>query len=77
MAASENNAIVKRSDREDSGLGDEAVANVDVAGGEGDVALPTISVTLVPDNILRMDPKNHFLMKNTYFSPNFYRFVHN
>ena len=65
MAASENNAIVKRSDREDSGLGDEAVANVDVASGEGDVALPTICVTLVPDNILRTDPKHHFLMKNT------------
>ena len=77
MAASENNAIVKRSDREDSGLGDEAVANVDVARGEGDVALTTICVTLVPDNILRTDPKNHFLMKNTYFLPNFYRFVHN
>ena len=48
---------MKRSDREDSGLGDEAVANVDVAGGEGDVALTTICVTLVPDNILRTDPK--------------------
>ena len=66
MAASENNAIVKRSDREDSGLGDEAVANVDVAGGEGDVALPTICVTLVPDNILRMNPQKTLLNEKHY-----------
>ena len=66
---------MKRSDREDSGLGDEAVANVDVAGGEGDVALPTVSVTLVPDDILRTDPKNNFL--TLLFLPNFYRFIHN
>ena len=66
---------MKRSDREDSGLGDEAVANVDVAGGEGDVALPTICVTLVPDNILSTDPKNNCL--TLLFLPNFYRFVHN
>ena len=51
---------MKRSDREDSGLGDEAVANVDVASGEGDVALPTIRVTLVPD-LLRLG--HNLLMK--------------
>ena len=40
----------ERTYREDSRLGDEAIAEVDIARGEGDVALATISVAFVPDN---------------------------
>ena len=39
----------KCSHRKDARLGDEAVAEVDRAGGEGDIALTSIGVALVPE----------------------------
>ena len=44
--------LSERSHREDSRLWYEAVAEVDVAGSERDIALAPISVTLVPDMII-------------------------
>ena len=39
----------KNSHRKDARLGDEAVAEVDRAGGEGDIALASVGVALVPN----------------------------
>ena len=45
---SKSQSAEKSSHRKDARLGDEAVAKVDRAGGEGDIALTSVGVALVP-----------------------------